>query len=133
MSLTLHAALSKIAEAELPDFLGCTVDSVHSRNAFGDTPLHVAAIWGDAEMAQVFLASGAEIDARGEHNCTPLHYAVEQEKIEVARLLIQHGADLKAKDKSGWDISDYCAASKLPEINALVPKENSFRFEVRQK
>ena len=39
--------------------------TVHSKSSDGDTPLHIAAVWGDRHAARVLLEAGAVIDAKG--------------------------------------------------------------------
>jgi hypothetical protein len=80
---------------DLPEFVGlgeaCSGSS--TRGLFGDTPLHVAAIRGDAHIIALLLDAGAEIDARGEYGHTRLHEAASQGHIEVVKLLLSRGAD----------------------------------------
>ena len=120
MTLTLEAALSRIIEADLPGFIDCRIDSVHSRGNLGDTPLHIAAFWGDTEMVCAFLDAGADIDSKGEDDHTPLHYAIEAEKAEAARLLISRGANPRIKDWLGYDAIAACAESSNEAIKALL-------------
>lgn len=85
-------------------------------------PLDYAAINGRAEMADLLIAFGADMNARdnlfGE---TPLHYAIANCKfavkgqLEVVELLIKRGADVNAKDAKGLTPLDY---AKLYAPNA---------------
>ena len=120
MALTVEAALNRIIEADLPDFMDRPIDSVQARGSFGDMPLHVAAIWGDAELVTVFLDAGADINAQGEDDYTPLHYAIEQDKVEVARLLIARGASLQKKDRFGHDPFYPCSFSTNEAMRVLA-------------
>jgi ankyrin repeat protein len=56
------------------------------------TPLHLAAGNGSVELAEVLLAAGAEVEARGPDGRTPLAIAVERRHDRVADLLRRHGA-----------------------------------------
>ena len=48
------------------------------KNAEGATPLHYATLNGDGEIAQLLLASGADINARDdEFGATPAGWAIE--------------------------------------------------------
>ncbi|WP_313465097.1 ankyrin repeat domain-containing protein [Pseudomonas nitroreducens] len=80
--------------ATVPDFFEHRIDSVHYRNGYGDTPLHIVSCWGDCEAIKVLVAAGADIDAPGEHGFTPLHCAVEQDHPEAVALLLELGAKL---------------------------------------
>ena len=80
----------------------------------GKTPLHLAAQYGDKELAEIFLADGAEVNARSDSNGTPLHAVASgwmlwdtfptnaalaaQRYRETAALLLAHGADVNAAD-----------------------------------
>jgi ankyrin repeat protein len=50
---------------ELPGFEAITPLSPQSRNCIGETPLHVAAVWGDTGAIKVLIDAGADINARG--------------------------------------------------------------------
>ena len=73
--------------------------TVHSRSSEGDTPLHIAALWGDRHAARILLEAGADIDAKGDAGCTPLYFAVMGGHVEVAELLLQRGADPDAESE----------------------------------
>jgi ankyrin repeat protein len=78
--------------AELPDWFGTPPTDIHSRNALGDTPLHVAAVRGDVQGIADLISAGADLNVKGEHGFTPLHEAVSQRHHEVVRLLLAAGA-----------------------------------------
>ena len=46
--------------------------AVAARDVVGDTALHVAAIYGRAEICRVLLAAGAEVDARSNKGLSAL-------------------------------------------------------------
>jgi ankyrin repeat protein len=76
--------------------------SPQARNGFGEQPLHCAAYLGNAEVVQVLLEAGAEVDGRDHRfEATPLAFATvgsgEQvgkpgDWIETVRSLIDSGA-----------------------------------------
>src|SRR5450432_3491612 len=102
MTEDLTTVLARLRVAELPTFEGVVIDGPNVRGrSFGDTPLHIVAIWGDLEAARVLIEAGAEVDARGEHRFTPLHEAVSQGKIEVADFLLKHGANPRLESDMG--------------------------------
>jgi ankyrin repeat protein len=112
--------MAKIEYAALPVFEGIQLNGPTIRGRyFGDTPLHVVAVWGDDESARVLIAEGAEIDARGEHAFTPLHEAVQQGKIEVVKLLLENGADPYLKSDLG-DAFDLAEFKSNPELTRLL-------------
>jgi ankyrin repeat protein len=88
---SLAQVLAEVERADLPG--AGPVNSVHSVvSAFGETPLHIVSIWGDAEAIELLVAGGAEIDKPGEDAFTPLHCAVEQDKAPAVGALLRLGA-----------------------------------------
>jgi ankyrin repeat protein len=58
------------------------------------TPLHIAAMQGDAELCRQLISEGADV-CNGDHwNYTPLHFAAQEGHLEVCKLLIEKGADI---------------------------------------
>ena len=67
------------------------------------TPLHRFAERGDIERAALFLAHGADVDARDEEfHSTPLGYAAKFGKERMARFLLRHGASPNPPDTPAW-------------------------------
>jgi len=56
---------------------------------WGETPLHYAAAYGDEEMIQVLLLSGADREAPNTHGETPLHYAARHRRPRSIRDLLK--------------------------------------------
>ena len=72
-----------------------------ARTEDGNTPLHVAALEGDAAAAKALLEGGAEVGARGLREETPLHMAMYDGHREVAELLLAKGAEINAQSANG--------------------------------
>ncbi|WP_271104074.1 ankyrin repeat domain-containing protein [Pseudomonas tohonis] len=85
----------------VPDWFERPITSVHDRNGYGDTPLHIVANWGDCEAIKTLIEIGADINAKGEAGLTPLHCAVEQERPEAIVLLLAMGAEI-IPDSDGY-------------------------------
>ena len=77
---------------------------VNDYSADGWTPLHLAAYFGHAKIAELLIAHHADVLARsrGANGNTALHAALAGNHKFVAALLIGHGADVNAADAQGW-------------------------------
>ena len=69
--------------------------SVNAKANNGAAPLHLAALNGDKEMAEVLLVNHADVNAKGENGWTPLRCARRKHKIQVADLLCKYGGEEK--------------------------------------
>jgi len=61
----------------------------------GYTALHWASMYGQAAIARVLLAKGADVNAKKWDDQTPLHWASND---GVTRVLLEYGADPNARD-----------------------------------
>ncbi len=91
------------------------------RNKSGATPLHTAALGGDAEVVKLLLDHGAEINARDqESGATPLSYAASLGRAEVVDLLLTRGADATLKNTRGQTPLDLAEQNDQKEISELI-------------
>lgn len=67
---------------------------LRAKNKDGMTPLHLACFYGFANVAQVFLQQGADINTMSNQNWAAIHYASFKGHVEVLDLLISHGAEI---------------------------------------
>ena len=67
----------------------------------GETPLHMAARFGQSQVAELLIAEGADVNAKNDEGKTALHEAAVNGHKEIAQLLIAKGADVNAKVASG--------------------------------
>jgi ankyrin repeat protein len=70
-------------------------------NAVGEAPIHIAARNGSAADIECLLASGADINQRGDFEMTPLHYAHMGGKPENILALLNAGADASLRCDRG--------------------------------
>ncbi len=69
----------------------------------GITPLHQFARKGEVEKAEIFIAHGADLQARDEDLCsTPLGWAAKFGQLKMVKLLLKHGAKTNLKDDPQW-------------------------------
>ncbi len=66
-----------------------------------ETPLHIAAMYGNTAVVKTLLSSGAKPNTRDQFDSSPLHAAAAANHLEIATLLKSNGADLKAVDSDG--------------------------------
>jgi uncharacterized protein len=88
----------------------------------GWTPLHLAAFFGHADLANALLDRGADVNARSTNsmNNTPLHAAVAGGHLELVRLLLERGADANATQEGGWTALHAAAQSGNREMVELL-------------
>jgi ankyrin repeat protein len=95
------------AAGELERVEGLLSDDATGINAHGEdgwTPLHLAAFFGHAKIAELLIGLGADVTARSRNASgnTPLHAALAGNHKLVTGLLIGGGADVNAADAAGW-------------------------------
>lgn len=103
------------------------------QNEFGKTALYYAIEGGNAEVINLLLEHGADINAKynydenAEVDCrlagmqrTPLMHAAQHASEEVIDLLIEAGADLTAVDRRGWTMVDYAKNNGRDDIAAYL-------------
>jgi len=67
------------------------------------TPLLLAAWYGHKEIADLFIANGADVNANGADGRTPLDWAIKYKRTETADLLRKHGGKTGAELKAGGE------------------------------
>ena len=82
-------------------FISAGINVNHS-GAFGNTPLHWAAIKGQSSLIEILLKAGANIEAKcTNYSFTPLIVAIQNNQISTFEKLIEKGSNIFAKDKDG--------------------------------
>uniref|UniRef100_A0A672IT04 Ankyrin 3 n=1 Tax=Salarias fasciatus TaxID=181472 RepID=A0A672IT04_SALFA len=69
--------------------------------ASGFTPLHIAAHYGNINVATLLLNRGAAVDFKARNDITPLHVASKRGNSNMVRLLLERGAKIDARTKDG--------------------------------
>ncbi|XP_010987401.2 ankyrin repeat domain-containing protein 27 isoform X1 [Camelus dromedarius] len=72
-----------------------------SRDDRGHTPLHVAALCGQASLIDLLVSKGAVVNATDYHGSTPLHLACQKGYQSVTLLLLHYKASPEVQDNNG--------------------------------
>jgi uncharacterized protein len=98
------------------------VNQVHSTT--GHTALHLSAKAGRADILELILEKGAEVDARDKRGRTPLHFAASQGHVKCTSLLLDHGADANSKTEAGTTALHWAAVMcSLETIQELLKRQ----------
>jgi len=102
-STPIHAAAENGDVGRVAQLLTADPSLVHAirRKDIPDQPLHVAALAGNRQVADLLLRYGADVNARGDQGMTPLHCAALNGNLDVAELLLKRGANPALKDDAG--------------------------------
>ena len=76
-------------------------EHVNVTNAGGETPMHIAAEEGHANILSLLLDHGADVDDQGNQGFTPLHLTSVNGKLEAGQCLLDRGADINARGNFG--------------------------------
>eukprot|EP00731_Ephydatia_muelleri_P008665 Em0004g1003a len=71
-----------------------TLAKVRKRNMKGETPLHLAAMKGDAAAVVALVEQGADCHAKDNAGWTPLHEACNFGHMEVVKILLDNGVSV---------------------------------------
>jgi ankyrin repeat protein len=101
LSLLEAAAVGDVAAVRRKLTEGWEIDE---RGEDGFAPLHLAAYFGQLEVARLLLERGADPNAvaANDSRVTPLHSAVSARRRDLAGLLLALGASANAVQKGGW-------------------------------
>jgi ankyrin repeat protein len=75
-----------------------SANDINARDGAGNTPLHFAALRGNAEAVDALLARGADPTVANAAGATPLHYGTASAQIVAALLAKGAKADIASKD-----------------------------------
>ena len=79
-------------------------NSVNTRSAMGDTPLHIAAAMGRSYATEVLIGAGADLEAVNNSGATPLFNAAFFCHKDVLKKLIDAGGSTNITDANGTTI-----------------------------
>lgn len=84
-----------------------------------ETPLHLAALWGNYGAAERLLGKGAKVDVTNIDGMTPLHLCVFHCQTHVMRLLLKWHADRNIKNNNGQTPLMIATTHLFPDPNAV--------------
>jgi len=100
-------------------FLLAEGDDIAQEGPVG-TPLHLAALVGQLEIARKLVESGAEIDATNVRTGTPLHAASNRNHADIVRFLLAAGATVDARDSNQFTPLHFAAQKGSVAVVALL-------------
>ena len=87
------------------------------RNASDESPLMMAALKGELDLAKRLIAKGADVNKPG---WTPLHYAATSGHLDMIRLLLEEHAFIDAQSPNGTTPLMMAASYGSPEAVKLL-------------
>lgn len=87
-------------------------DYDHGMYSLHETALHLAAENGHAEIVDILIKAGADVDALDRWGCTPLHAAVWNVQSVIAKNLVRNGANVLLKNDDCQETALYHAAMR---------------------
>ena len=94
--------------------------SVHSKNKFKVTPLHLAAWYGNVPAIELFLSRNALINSKNNRKSTPLHEAAAQGWFNAVLVLLNNNANIDSKDNGKHTPLHWAAYHGKVEAMALL-------------
>lgn len=101
--------------------------SVHIRNGYGATTLHLAASWGHSEIARLLLERGASVNTVDDSGKTPLMRASANGEKKIVRLFLKHDANTTIRDAFGWNAERLAASAGHSKIFVTLQKHKCRR------
>jgi ankyrin repeat protein len=120
LKVDVHAAAAAGDLAQVEALLKNHPDLAFRRNDRGLTPLHSAASQGRRGVAELLLASQAEVNGRDDNGWTPLHWAAIYGHKEIAELLLANHADVNARESNGWTPLHWAAGKGRKDVAELL-------------
>ncbi|XP_066487714.1 ankyrin-2 isoform X5 [Tiliqua scincoides] len=86
----------------------------------GFTPLHIAAHYGNVNVATLLLNRGAVVDFTARNGITPLHVASKRGNTNMVKLLLDRGGQIDAKTRDGLTPLHCAARSGHDQVVGLL-------------
>lgn len=122
MNDSMYDAVVKGDSVAIKDFIkrGADVNLI-IKTGIVETNLIVAAVYNkNAEVLDLLLRNGGDVDLDDGFGATPLMYAVSTDQIELVKVLLEHKADPNLKDKTGNTAFSNAKKVRNREITKLL-------------
>ncbi|XP_063741928.1 ankyrin repeat domain-containing protein 12 isoform X2 [Eleginops maclovinus] len=108
-------------------------DKVNKRNERGETPLHMAAIRGDAKQVKELISLGADVNVKDFAGWTPLHEACNLGYYDVAKVLISAGAEVNTQGLDDDTPLHDASSSGHTDIVKLLLRHGGNAFQANKR
>ncbi|XP_028282728.1 ankyrin repeat domain-containing protein 12 isoform X2 [Parambassis ranga] len=108
-------------------------DKVNKRNERGETPLHMAAIRGDAKQVKELISLGADVNVKDFAGWTPLHEACNLGYYDVAKVLIAAGAEVNTQGLDDDTPLHDASSSGHKDIVKLLLRHGGNAFQANKR
>ncbi|XP_062284792.1 ankyrin repeat domain-containing protein 12 [Scomber scombrus] len=108
-------------------------DKVNKRNERGETPLHMAAIRGDAKQVKELISLGADVNVKDFAGWTPLHEACNLGYYDVAKVLISAGAEVNTQGLDDDTPLHDASSSGHKDIVKLLLRHGGNAFQANKR
>ncbi|KAJ3099809.1 hypothetical protein HDU97_002735 [Phlyctochytrium planicorne] len=101
---------------------------INGRDEDGGTALVYAACWGHADIVELVLGAGANVDDGDQNGWTPLLWACSNNHPDTALLLLRAGASRDVKSNRGRSVNDILkrgASSEIRKVLSMDPTSTS--------
>ena len=118
-----HAGETPLMMAALksqPEIAAALVAHGASVQKDGWSPLHYAATGGNTDIVKLLLSRGAKLEARSPNGSTPLMMAARYANEGAVDALLAAGADRSARNDLGMDAADFAASAGRDRLAARL-------------
>ncbi|XGA08850.1 MAG: ankyrin repeat domain-containing protein [Wolbachia endosymbiont of Xenopsylla cheopis] len=132
-ALPIHRAIQARCSLDIINIL-LTKETINEKNCPGRTPLHLAVLTRRADIAELLIKHGADINAQenSKHN-TPLMLAAEKDYIDIAIPLLANDADPNLKNIDGQTFFDLANSEEMKSLALDVMRPLSTDTEFANK
>ena len=114
----LHHLVSRNEPSNILNFLTFEDVNIEVVDIFGQTPLHIASLYGQLWAVDLLTSYSANINAADKNGVTPIHIALNHLNIPLIDLLISKGANINATKEIHIASKD----GDFSKVNLLISK-----------